>query len=110
MYFTRITKHVITTCSSLCLFFNKVCACVFLTGKFQMQVLPKSGHAVHEDVPEQVRTEGKHCSMFKHYLHTWICVLVLHDHFSKMVRQIGLAWRVLFFSLNDHPNGEKMFH
>ncbi|XP_045204207.2 protein phosphatase methylesterase 1-like [Mercenaria mercenaria] len=25
-----------------------------MQGKFQMQVLPKSGHAVHEDVPEQV--------------------------------------------------------
>ena len=25
-----------------------------VVGKFQMQVLPKSGHAVHEDVPEQV--------------------------------------------------------
>ena len=27
--------------------------CVF-SGKFQMQVLPQAGHAVHEDVPERV--------------------------------------------------------
>lgn len=27
-----------------------------LTGKFQMQVLPQCGHAVHEDAPEKVRS------------------------------------------------------
>lgn len=25
-----------------------------MQGKFQMHVIPKSGHAVHEDAPEQV--------------------------------------------------------
>lgn len=30
------------------------CYCL-LTGKFQMQVLPQCGHAVHEDAPEKVR-------------------------------------------------------
>lgn len=29
-----------------------------ITGKFQMQVLPQCGHAVHEDVPDKV---SKHC-------------------------------------------------
>lgn len=29
------------------------CPCL-LTGKFQMQVLPQCGHAVHEDAPEKV--------------------------------------------------------
>lgn len=27
---------------------------LFFTGKFQMQVLPQCGHAVHEDVPDKV--------------------------------------------------------
>ena len=27
---------------------------VVITGKFQMQVLPQCGHAVHEDVPDRV--------------------------------------------------------
>jgi len=28
---------------------------IIITGKFQMQVLPQCGHAVHEDAPEKVR-------------------------------------------------------
>lgn len=27
---------------------------LFVAGKFQLQVLPKSGHAIHEDQPHQV--------------------------------------------------------
>lgn len=27
---------------------------IFVPGKFQMQVLPACGHAVHEDVPDKV--------------------------------------------------------
>lgn len=32
-----------------------------LTGKFQMQVLPQCGHAVHEDAPEKVRRTPACC-------------------------------------------------
>lgn len=32
-----------------------------LTGKFQMQVLPQCGHAVHEDAPEKVRLTAARC-------------------------------------------------
>jgi hypothetical protein len=28
--------------------------CILFAGKFQMQVLPQCGHAVHEDVPDKV--------------------------------------------------------
>lgn len=28
--------------------------CISYAGKFQMQVLPQCGHAVHEDVPDKV--------------------------------------------------------
>jgi protein phosphatase methylesterase 1 len=27
---------------------------IYFSGKFQMQVLPQCGHAVHEDVPDKV--------------------------------------------------------
>lgn len=35
-------------------------SCV-LTGKFQMQVLPQCGHAVHEDAPEKVGLPPARC-------------------------------------------------
>lgn len=33
---------------------------VLPTGKFQMQVLPQCGHAVHEDAPDKVSNQQKH--------------------------------------------------
>ena len=43
----KTNKHVISQDLSALLSF-------FVSGKFQMQVLPQSGHAVHEDAPDKV--------------------------------------------------------
>ena len=34
--------------------FNELNIHITIAGKFQMQVLPQCGHAVHEDVPDKV--------------------------------------------------------
>lgn len=48
------TVLLILNCILSILNISKVYFFLFLLGKFQMQVLPACGHAVHEDVPDKV--------------------------------------------------------
>ena len=49
----------------------------YITGKFQMQVLPKSGHAVHEDVPDQVNISVLSSVLFLQFYYSYMILCLL---------------------------------
>ena len=51
-----------------------------MQGKFQMQVLPQCGHAVHEDVPEKVKVYG--------ILAKLLYGSVRYDYYSTLIKKM----------------------